>query len=328
MNHLLRCLAVVGLLGATPVAFAADETPPAEIMRYAIEGNLDGVVKALEQGAAINQPSQTGMTPLMWAIQESHFKLIDMLLEKGADVNAFHPRAGCTALILASEWLQPQTVDALLKREANVNYQTNHGWSALLKTSRLALKTPEERARQKRVVESLLAHGAKIDARDNKERTSLMLAAKVGNTELVAQLLEHKADINAQDKTGNSALMLAAQEGQLESVKLLLKHNASLEKNHICGCTALLQAAEHGHTEVVKTLLDHHADIHVKNEDGMTALMFASMKGHLETVALLLERGSRINEMNNKGVTARLMAVENHHEKVEQLLQESGGRCY
>src|SRR5262245_46302264 len=55
-----------------------------------------------------------------------------------------------------------------------------------------------ERAR----VESLLKDGASVEARNESQRTVLMLAALKGNREVVAALLEHGANVNATDTQG------------------------------------------------------------------------------------------------------------------------------
>ncbi|MBF0124468.1 MAG: ankyrin repeat domain-containing protein [Magnetococcales bacterium] len=328
MNRFIALLTLSAAVGLSHTAYSAEGQSTSELWRHAMSGNVAGVMTILERGGDVNHASPTGMTPLMWAVQEGNQELIDLLLDKGADVNAFNHRAGCNALILAGEWLQPQNVEALIQRGAQVNYQSRLGWTALLKSVRVVPRNFEERTRQLAVVKTLLANGADVKVRADKGATPLILAAKSGNKALLELLLDYRAEIDAQDKGGNTALMWAAKLGHLEAVNLLLAHHASVSKNHVCGCTALLLASEQGHDQVVQALLDHQSDIHAKNEDGMTALMFAAQKGHLKTVSLLFERGARVNDMNNHGATARLLAIENRHDEVEQFLQAAGGRCF
>lgn len=57
--------------------------------------------------------------------------------------------------------------------------------------------------------ETLLAHGADVNARDNNDRTALMRASWNGRTEITELLINHGADINAMDKDGKTALMFA-----------------------------------------------------------------------------------------------------------------------
>ncbi|MCG8340563.1 MAG: ankyrin repeat domain-containing protein [Cytophagales bacterium] len=75
-------------------------------------------------------------------------------------------------------------------------------------------------------VDSLLAQGAAINAKDNAGFTPLHWAAKKGHQEVVTQLLEAGAEINAKDQQGWTPLHWAAQEGHQEIVLKLAKHAA------------------------------------------------------------------------------------------------------
>ena len=61
-----------------------------------------------------------------------------------------------------------------------------------------------------RVIDLLLAHGAALDAADNRGRTALMIAAALGDAATVDVLLKRGADRGLKDKDGKTALDLAA----------------------------------------------------------------------------------------------------------------------
>ena len=61
-----------------------------------------------------------------------------------------------------------------------------------------------------RVVDLLMAHGAALDAADNRGRTALMIAAAAGDAAVVDLLLTRGADRAMKDKAGKTALDLAA----------------------------------------------------------------------------------------------------------------------
>jgi ankyrin repeat protein len=60
------------------------------------------------------------------------------------------------------------------------------------------------------VIELLLSRGARIDDRDDRGRTALMMAAELGHDEVVDALLGHGADVSLVDNEGNSASELAS----------------------------------------------------------------------------------------------------------------------
>ncbi|MBF0423389.1 MAG: ankyrin repeat domain-containing protein [Magnetococcales bacterium] len=323
---LLMIVAVTCGLAATG-AVAKEENPAERLWLYAVEGNPVGVKKALDQGADVNFPSKSGMTPLMWAVQEGHDEIAAYLVKKGADVNAYHQRGGCSALILAVDWLRPNMVDLLMASKADVNFMTKRHWTALLKAADLKIKNESEGKSQLQIAQALLAKKADIKAVNADGRTPLMLAANRGNVDMIQLLLKEGATIDAQDPQGYTALMLAALGGYDQAVKVLLDAKANPESRHVSGGTALLFAAEQGKDKVVQELIGHGADINAKNEDGMTALMLAAKKGHLNSVAALIAAKAPVNEMNKEGATARLLATEAGHEDVQNLLKEAGGRC-
>ncbi|MBF0147498.1 MAG: ankyrin repeat domain-containing protein [Magnetococcales bacterium] len=318
---------MVGILGGSDVYAKAEENQVEKLWLHAVEGNPVGVKKALDQGADVNAPSKSGMTPLMWAVQEGHDEIAGYLLKKGADVNAFHLRGGCSALILAAEWLRPTMVDLLIDNGADINFKTKRQWTAILKTADLKIKDAEEGKKQMQIAQTLLSKGADVKAVNSEGRTPLILAANRGNVEMVQLLLKQGAEVDAKDTQGYTALMMAALAGQDKVITILMDNKANPETKHACGCTALMFAAEKGHDKAVQALIDKGADVNAKSEEGMTALMLASKSGHVDAVATLIAAKALVNEMNKEGATARLLATEFGHDEVQMLLKEAGGRC-
>jgi len=64
-----------------------------------------------------------------------------------------------------------------------------------------------------RQVESLLAKGASVDAKDAFDRTPLMLSVVGGYPDVVAALLKAGADVHAKAKYGQTALQFAVERG-------------------------------------------------------------------------------------------------------------------
>ena len=86
--------------------------------------------------------------PLMWAAMNDVSKVIELLVEKGADVNATDS-INRTALMIADD---PDVVRLLIVKGADVNAKTKTGETPL--TLAKAGKTAE-------IVELLIANGAK-----------------------------------------------------------------------------------------------------------------------------------------------------------------------
>ena len=94
---LVELLLNAGANPSTPVA--TGETP---LMTCAKSGAVDAVRTLLVHGADVNtsEPTQN-QTALMWAAAERHPKVVQTLIEAGADLKA-HTRLGFTALHFAA----------------------------------------------------------------------------------------------------------------------------------------------------------------------------------------------------------------------------------
>ncbi|KAH0536787.1 hypothetical protein FGG08_006355, partial [Glutinoglossum americanum] len=268
-----------------------------------------------------------GRTALSIASGLGHFEAVQLLLERGANINA-RPNGGYggrTALQAASGGGHLKVVQLLLKRGAGINARPGcQGRTALQAASG---------GGHLEVIQLLLERGAYINAKpaDSSGRTVLQAASEGGHLEAVRLLLERGADVDAEPARygGRTALQAASEGGHLEVVQLLLKKGAgiNIEPASIEGRTALQAASEGGHLETAKLLLERGADIDAEPADGgRTALQAASEGGHLETAKLLLERGADIDAepADDGGRTALQAASEGGHLEVVQLLLERG----
>jgi len=109
------------------------------------------------------------------------------------------------------------------------------------------LKKPNATSSQ---VETLLASGVKLDARDKNGDTALIEAATIGNVDCLTTLISKNADVDAQNHDGVNALMKAAYSGKTDCVKLLILHGANVNAKDNKGDTALIKSAFWGVTKL------------------------------------------------------------------------------
>ncbi|CAM9856850.1 unnamed protein product [Chrysoparadoxa australica] len=327
-----------------------------ELLNAADNGNQKGVKDLLDKDAnIIEAKDEKGWRALMFAARNGHIKVIDVLLEKGADRCAAN-MDNDTALIIAARHGHKEVIDALLKKRININAPNNVGWTALIMAAAHG---------HKECVLALLGGGAYIEYNNNRCGTALMLAAFYGRKEVVLALLEWKkkadiVNIEAATKIGNTALMYAARNGHKEVIDALLGRGAKKNTENMDndtalpkaaqnghkgvidassakvakieavnsanndGKTALMYAVDHGHEEVVETLLEKGAKMDEAYTDSWTALMHAAWRGHKEVVNALLKRGAKIEATDKNGTTALMNAAKNNHnEAVDALLAKN-----
>ncbi len=94
-----------------------------------------------------------------------------------------------------------------------------------------------------RVLLSLLAAGADVNAKSRFDETSLHVAAEAGRSEIARVLLSHGAQPNATERYQRTALFLAAWHGTGEMVGILFEQGADVNAMDRLGKTPLHEAA-------------------------------------------------------------------------------------
>lgn len=190
----------------------------------AIDRNdLEGVGKALDQGADIEAKDNIGQTALIAASRRGNLDIVRLLIERGADVNARlriidEPRRNLDAELASPDKKFQDMVYLCI--EFSGESDTNE-------------------------TDPLRINGT----------TALMEAARHGHTEVVILLIKSGADINAStDKNKWTALMSAANEGNLEIVRILIENGADTEAMNSAGFTALYWARKHHYKEIAELL--------------------------------------------------------------------------
>jgi hypothetical protein len=102
---------------------AADETP---LMMAALRGNLEWTQRLIDRGAKV---SRSGWTPLHYAASGPEPKVLTLLLDRGAPIDAPSPNR-TTPLMMAAQYGSPDTAEVLLARGADPKARNALGLTA------------------------------------------------------------------------------------------------------------------------------------------------------------------------------------------------------
>ena len=237
---------------------------------------------------------------------------------------------GLTALVFAAREGDLESARLLVKAGANINQQTEYGWTPLL----TAVNN-----RNYQLAQFLIEQGANVNLPNKGGWTPLYLAtdnrnieggdypvpkADLDHLQLVELLLQKGANPNlkVKDNTltrtiftmqwffedGATPFVRAAQSSDTALMALLLKHGADPKIATAGGDNALTAAGGIGwvdgvtyersakeNVEAVRMLLDLGLDPNHANNEGRTALMGAALKGRVDVIQLLVERGARLD---------------------------------
>jgi ankyrin repeat protein len=186
---------------------------------------------------------KSSTTLLISAATENNCPVIQLLLRKGADINATTLN-GFTPLMKAIDSGSMDAFQCLLEDpNININQQTKFGYTALMSAAI---------ANDCFMIETLLEHGAEINKTTTKGKTALMLATELGNTDAVESLLDDpNLAINQQDDDGNTALMLALlKQDTFELIQLIAAGADPVIANN-AGLTPLQAAEQIGDREII-----------------------------------------------------------------------------
>jgi hypothetical protein len=169
----------------------------------------------------INAKDNIGATPLHDASMKGRTEVVNLLIEKGADIHVKN-KNGYTALHYASMKGRTEVVNLLIEKGADINVKNNNGLTPLCWASRNGLTE---------VVNLLIEKGADIHVKeDNNGRTPLHWASYKGHTEVVNLLIEKGADTHVKSKYGITPLCYATNGGHTEVVNLFIEKGADNSK--------------------------------------------------------------------------------------------------
>ena len=145
------------------------------------QGNIEQVERFLDDGTQVDARDAEGITALMYASYYGQESVVNLLIERGANINASEYVDGRTALMDSSINGQSEMVELLLNRGADINAKSNTGWTALM--------WAVER-KHNEVVALLVDRGAYLDSRNDDGKTAVTVAFETYNFDAMTLLQE------------------------------------------------------------------------------------------------------------------------------------------
>ncbi|MDH5655085.1 MAG: ankyrin repeat domain-containing protein [Spirochaetia bacterium] len=232
-----------------------------ETFLYWVREKKYNIVEGLLKAGFNPNPSETGTLPLNIAVNEKDIKMLEILLEGGADPNL----------------------------------QEGYGSFALDKAAQC---DDEESGMQ--MTKMLLNYSAKLNLKDEYLGTALITAVSQGYLEL-AKLLVRNGALLEPNPTGRSALFYAARKGFFEIAEWLLDQGVNINIVNDDRETALMAAVEAKKTEMALALIAAGADVNVQTVKKETALLSAVKAGNRELITALRIAGADPNAEDEDG---------------------------
>lgn len=326
----------------------------------AITGNRAALSALLDLHSALECTDQEGATPLLKAAANNKLAIVEVLLSRGANLNAGRGEdgSGMNSLYIAALNGFDDIAQALIDAGAQVDVKfaglapmidvaKQSGHDSMVKLLTAARK--RERARTKAVeggkklwadfvksVNEMDLDGMRTVAASNQFSTlaldaQLMVQALLRNADAVRVLLAAGANPNAHiDELLDGIPVLFMSSGSSKSaatIELLLAAGATADAVRADGTTALQVAVKSGSANIARLLLEKGANPNRPPPDGLPFLLEACIAGNQALVDVLLDGGAEIDlTVEPDGLCAFGVAVDNKRMKLAEHLLVRGAK--
>ena len=202
-------------------------------------GHTDIVKVLFENGADLNKPDGSGLSPIHHAASKEELATVRLLISLGAEPE----------LTKAAKLGQYDILTELLQVGTDPNMTISTGEFPLLYASLTG---------NKRVVQLLLWRGANPSKKDKYGDTPLHWAAHRGHKHVAKQLIDGGAELNSINIWGRTPLYHAVDKGRKDIVKLLMDMGADQNVAEEGGKTPLTLAREKNELYIINVLTGRH----------------------------------------------------------------------
>lgn len=286
-----------------------------KLFRAIRNNNIDMAKEAIEHGASLNSrinvqskgictncevPVHTAIT---WAATNNRKEMIQLLIEKGVNINAPTWDRGITALIVAIiEGSSAETIQFMIDKGADVNAKTKSNNTALMYAAQYS---------RPKTIRVLIKNGADVGIKTKKGESALDMIGR----ERPYILWGTRDDMYRDQKE----VLLALTEGGAVASGISSNHQSRY--NSMSRYDMIYEAANAENDVSLQNLLDSGIHIDSRNSRGETALFNVSGQGG----KLLIEKGADINAKDSKGNVAwrALLCNDNNLDIVRMLIKDN-----
>ena len=278
--------------GNTPLHTAAYNLYVRDSLNPCIDGYSNSIKQLIKAGCAVDAINRNGATALHIAAMFGNTKIVNVLIEQGADINILDKAnntplhyAVCTGIsfneLISNNYLcmsnEYDMYKSMFIRHLYYCYFTFEKVSMIRQKINFISNTTSE------ITYSLIINGADKNKKNKIGMTPLFLAVKVGALDAVKVLVRLDADLEIPSKENITPLYMA--------VNLYVYGGGKEFKGDLCK-----------YPDILKELIKHGANLnHTYEKEGDTFLHLMVEEGNIDLVETLLQCGADYTRLNNNG---------------------------
>ena len=185
--------------------------------------NTRALLFFLTQGGQIEYENEQGYTPIQQACVCGQYECCKYLISRGAPIEVDEESINdVSPLIISSSRNHTEIVKLLVEHGADIEYQGESGWSALLSAAKNGSLT---------LVKYFCEIGANVESSNNGKWTSLFMAAYYNYHDMIKYLIEFGADYEAKSKDGKTILDVCTSEETKQEIIQLIEAKKQKQKS-------------------------------------------------------------------------------------------------
>ncbi len=307
------------------------------LLNYAIKKNDLATVQYLASKGASLETTYNSMTPLLYSVQIGNYRIMQFLVDSGADVTRTDSNGQSVLHILASGKNNGKTISAMNIPDRLLNKKDREGrppvvlavlnkrWDSVKalvdKGADTAYTDYEGRSLlfmsleggSYETVSLLIDKGLSITKGNSQGITPLHVTAGLKGKNwdaLLIKIIQGGADVNAADNSGASPAGRAIDSGNISGFRILCDNGLNLNFMEKGNDPLLIYAYRKNQKQIVKELIDRGASLSAKDIAGNTMLHAAAEKNDTAFFKSMQPGLYDLNLKNSTGKTPLMAAVE------------------
>uniref|UniRef100_T1ILR7 Ion transport domain-containing protein n=1 Tax=Strigamia maritima TaxID=126957 RepID=T1ILR7_STRMM len=316
----------IGQLDVPKTLHQAARDGDIKLMKYLLDASVTNLKRK------IDQLDEDELSPLHYAARYNFFEMVNLLVEKGANVN-IRGEEGLTPLHFAARHVRKMKTSRPKTDKNPKPIMVQDPIQIVLENYQDGKLKP--RSYNLSSVQKKVLFSKQIRHSDSRESLDSNNSSDPSTISVIHFLASQGAMINCKDNSGQTPLHYAAMRGnEIAARELLHCREINIEATDNQEMTPIHLAAVHGSVEIAAMLIEAGANIRCCDKNQATALHKAAMEGHIAIAKLLLDAAElkggwvkvaqMVSDQDDAQNTALHLAVDNGHCDIVKLLIQKG----
>jgi ankyrin repeat protein len=251
------------------------------------DGQYEKVEQLINENPGWVDSTSNGYSALVFASNFENEKIVELLIEHGADMFKVDSRGGVTALHIAVKRNNLSVVNVLISNGMDVNVKDGNKKTALI----YAIEN-----NKKEMIELLIKKNAKLPKGKKMMNQFLHCVVFFGFQDIAEKLVKNGASLSSIDKNGRSLLHNAVIGKNLKWIDLLIAKHLGINQLDSFNRTPLHYSVEQGQLDITKLLVKEGAEINSIDCANRTPLNIAQDLGHVQIADFLKSKGGTLSD--------------------------------